>query len=71
MIIINSQHKNPTIHFKLKKEIDITTISSQDFYIERKYHSGGMLMTDKIQCRIIGFPKTKPSINIRANKENI
>ena len=53
-------HKCPTIHFKFKKDIDVSNLPNQGFYIERKYHSGGMQMSDRIQCRIVGLPKPKP-----------
>ena len=44
-------NKYPSVHFKLNKDIDITKLPNESFNIERKYHSGGILMTDKISCK--------------------
>ena len=57
-----SYHKHPTIQFLLKKDIDITTLQEK-FIVERKYHSGGELMTDTIHCEIVGMPKSQEKIN--------
>ena len=57
-----SYHKHPTIQFLLKKDIEITTLQEK-FVVERKYHSGGELMTDTIHCQIVGMPKSQETIN--------
>ena len=58
-------NKYPPIHFKLNKELDITTLHDQNFYIERKYHSGGVQMVDIIHCPILGIPKPQATIERR------
>ena len=50
-------NKHPSVHFKLKKGIDITTLPNPNFNIERKYHSAGTLITDVIQCKVMGMPR--------------
>ena len=59
-----AHHKYPTIQFKLKTEIVITKLPEK-FYIERIFHSGGELMTDKIHCLVVGMPKTGQITNNR------
>ena len=48
----------PTVHFRLKKEIDVQNeIKNEFFAIERRYHSGGILTTDIIQCKVKGITR--------------
>ena len=60
-------NKHLNIQFILHKEIDITKLPAVNFHIERKYHSGGVQMIDKIECRLTGLPKPKPKITEKAN----
>ena len=53
-------NKYPAIHFKLNKEIDVNTIVNPIFAIEGRYHSGGIFIIDKIQCKVVGLPKINP-----------
>ena len=54
-----SFNKYPSVHFKLNKEIDTSNIPNREFEIERRYHSGGTLITDKILCKVMGIAKFK------------
>ena len=58
-------NNHPAVHFKLKKEIDITSIPNPNFTIERRYHSAGKLIIDNIQCKVMGMPKKYPNPNPR------
>ena len=62
--------KHPAVQFKLKNEIDISNLPSK-LTIERKFHSGGILMTDKIHCQVLGIPKPEQVSANRMYMNNI
>ena len=62
-----SFNKYPSVQFKLNTEIDMNMIPNHFFVIERKYHSGGELMTDTIHCKVLGSPEPESRQEINKN----
>ena len=66
-----SFNKCPVITFKLYSEIYLLQcIKTKHFYFERSYHSKGQVVTDKIECMVVGI-KTSPISSTTINFLNV
>ena len=63
-------NKCPVINYKLKLEINVaTSIKNPLFNFSRTYHSKKVLVTDKIDCKVIGIEPHKERIRRNQNPQ--